>query len=152
MLVILQERVANLGNVGDQVKVKAGYARNYLLPRDKAVQATKANLEKFEIRRVELEKRAAEVLANAKQRAEALADFKVTLSVLSSEEGKLFGSVGPRDIATAAVEAGQQIEKSEIEMPNGPIRNLGEYDVTVHLHTEVSATIKVILTPIAQNA
>lgn len=145
MKVILQERVTNLGNVGDQVNVKAGFARNFLLPRGKAVQATESNIVAFEKRRVELEKKAAEVLAAAKERAAQFEGFVVTLSVQASDEGKLFGSIGPRDIATAAEEAGKKLEKSEVEMPEGPIRVIGEFPITVHLHGEVSAKITVIV-------
>jgi large subunit ribosomal protein L9 len=145
MKVILQERVTNLGNVGDQVNVRAGYARNYLLPRSKAVQATEGNVVAFEKRRAELEKKAAEVLAAAKERAIQLEGFVVTMAVQASEEGKLFGSVGPRDIAKAAHDAGKTLEKSEVEMPEGPIRVVGEYPIMVHLHGEVSAKITVII-------
>ena len=145
MKVILQERVTNLGNVGDQVSVKAGYARNFLLPRGKAVQATQSNIVAFEKRRAELEKKAAEVLAAAKERATQFEGFVVTMAVQASEEGKLFGSVGPRDIAEAAHAAGKALEKSEVEMPEGPIRVVGEYPITVHLHGEVSAKIKVVI-------
>lgn len=148
MKVILQERVANLGNVGAQVNVKAGYARNYLLPRKKALIATKENIVAFESKRAELEKKAAEVLANAQKRAELFAGFEIKVPALASEEGKLFGSVGPRDIANAMHSAGHSIEKSEVEMPEGPIRMLGEFMMTLHLHSEVSVKIKVIVVPI----
>lgn len=147
MKVILQERITNLGNVGDQVNVKAGYARNFLLPRNKAVQATASNIVAFEKRRVELEKLAAEVFAAAEQRAALLEGHLVTLTVQASEEGKLFGSVGPRDIAKAVTDSGKILEKSEVEMPEGPIRTVGEYVVTVHLHGEVHAKIKVVVNP-----
>lgn len=145
MKVILQERIANLGNVGDQVKVKPGYARNFLLPRAKAVQATESNIVSFEKRRVELEKKAVEVLAAAKERAATFEGHEVKLAVQASEEGKLFGSIGPRDIAKTVSDSGKALEKSEIEMPEGPIRTVGEYSVTVHLHGEVHAKIKVIV-------
>ncbi|OGT43615.1 MAG: 50S ribosomal protein L9 [Gammaproteobacteria bacterium RIFCSPHIGHO2_12_FULL_40_19] len=145
MKVILQERVTNLGNVGDQVNVKAGYARNFLLPRNKAAQATASNIVAFEKRRVELEKLAAEVFAAAQQRAEVLEGHTVTLSVQASEEGKLFGSIGPRDIAKAVTDSGKALEKSEVEMPEGPIRAVGEHTITVHLHGEVHAKIKVVV-------
>ena len=146
MKVILQERVSNLGNVGDQVNVKAGFARNYLMPRNKAVQATKENLAAFELRRADLERKANEALADAKKRAEDFADFEVSFDALASEEGKLFGSIGPRDIATAVTKAGKPLEKSEIEMPTGPIRTVGEFMIHVHLHGEVSTEIKVKVT------
>ena len=145
MKVILQERVTNFGNVGDSVNVRAGFARNFLLPRGKAVQATESNIVAFEKRRVELERKAAEVLAAAKERATQFEGFVVTLSVQASEEGKLFGSIGPRDIAKAAEDAGKMLEKSEVEMPEGPIRVVGEFPITVHLHGEVSAKITVIV-------
>ena len=145
MKVILQERVANWGNVGDQVNVKPGFARNYLLPRGKAVQATPNNIVAFEKRRVELEKMADTVFAAAKERALALEGHLITLAVQASEEGKLFGSIAPRDIAKAVSDSGKMLEKSEVEMPEGPIRSVGEYTVTVHLHGEVSAKIKVVV-------
>jgi len=149
MKVILQERVANLGNVGDQVNVKAGYARNFLMPRGKAVQATEANVIAFEARRADLEKKAAEVLANAKKRAEKFADLTVTIEALTSDEGKLFGSIGPRDVAQAATDAGLALEKSEVEMPEGPIRAIGDYTVHIHLHSEVATQIAVKVVPSA---
>lgn len=145
MKIILQERVTNLGNVGDQVNVKAGFARNFLLPRGKAVQATESNIVAFEKHRADLEKKAAEVLAAASARAAQFEGFVVTLAVQASDEGKLFGSIGPRDIAKAAEDAGKMLEKSEVEMPEGPIRVVGEFPLTVHLHGEVSAKIMVIV-------
>lgn len=145
MKVILQERVANVGNVGSQVNVKAGFARNYLLPKGKALRATPENVVAFEARRAELEKKASEVLASAHKRAETLEGQRITIAALASEEGKLFGSIGPRDIAHAASEAGHPLEKSEVEMPEGPIRSTGEYTITVHLHGEVSAKIMVMV-------
>lgn len=145
MKVILQERVTNLGNVGDQVNVKAGYARNFLLPRGKAAQATEANIVIFEKRRKELEKKAAEVFAAAQKRATEFEGFVVTLTAEASDEGKLFGSIGPRDIAKAATDAGKPLEKSEVEMPEGPIRIIGENTITVNLHGEVHAKIKVVV-------
>lgn len=147
MKVILQERLANLGNVGEQVNVKAGYARNYLLPRAKAVQATASNIIAFEKRRAELEKKAAEMLAAAQKRALDFENFSVTFASEASEEGKLFGSIGPRDIAKAVTDAGKELEKSEVEMPEGPIRMIGEYVITVFLHGEVHAKIKVVVNP-----
>lgn len=143
MKIILQERVANLGNVGDQVNVTPGYARNFLLPRGKAVQASPENIVAFEARRAELEKKAADVLGAAQNRAKALNDFVVTMTAMASEEGKLFGSIGPRDIANAVSEAGHELEKSEVEMPEGPIRSLGEHTVHAHLHSEVNVAINV---------
>jgi len=145
MKVILQERVINLGNVGDQVNVRAGYARNFLLPRSKAVQATTHNVLAFEKRRAELEKIAAEVFAAAQVRAQSFEGHTVTITVEASDEGKLFGSIGPRDIAKLVTDSGKALEKSEVEMPEGPIRALGEYNINVHLHGEVSAKIKVVV-------
>lgn len=149
MKVILQERVTNLGNVGDQVNVRAGYARNYLLPRGKAMQATETNIVAFEKHRVELEKKAAEILSAAKERAAQLEGLVVTVAVQASEEGKLFGSIGPRDVAKAVHDAGKQLEKSEVEMPEGPIRVVGEFPLIIHLHGEVSAKITVIVNAIS---
>ncbi len=145
MKVILQEKVVNLGNVGDQVNVKPGYARNFLLPNNKAVQATENNIIAFEAKRVELEKKAAAMLASAKKRADSFENFVVTIASMAGDEGKLFGSIGPRDIAKAATDAGHELEKSEIEMPEGPIRTLGETVISLHLHGEVSAKIKVVV-------
>ena len=145
MKVILQERIANWGNVGDQVNVKAGFARNFLLPRGKAVQATESNIVAFEKRRVELEKKAAEMFAAAKERAAKFEGHAVTITAQASEEGKLFGSIGPRDIAKAVSDSGHVLEKSEVEMPEGPIRAIGEYTITLHLHGEVSAKIKLVV-------
>lgn len=147
MKVILQERVSNLGNVGEAVSVKAGYARNFLLPRGKAVQATKENVVAFEKRRVELEKKAAAMLAEAQKRAAEFENYSVSFASQASEEGKLFGSIGPRDIAKAVTDSGKALEKSEVEMPEGPIRSIGEYSITVFLHGEVHAKIKVVVTP-----
>ncbi|MCH9770249.1 MAG: 50S ribosomal protein L9 [Gammaproteobacteria bacterium] len=145
MQVILQEKVANLGNVGDQVNVKPGYARNFLLPFGKAITATADNIKLFEARRAELEKRASEVLATAKQRGEKLQALAITITTQASEEGKLYGSIGPRDIAQAATKAGVELAKSEVSLPEGPIRLIGEYDVPCRLHSEVALTVKVAI-------
>ena len=147
MRVILEEKVANLGNVGDLVTVKPGYARNFLLPYGKAVTATEENIKVFETRRVELEKLAAERLAAAQARAESLATVSVTIETQAAEEGKLYGSIGPRDIAEAAVKAGIALEKSEVDLPEGPIRMTGEYDVHLNLYSDVTGSIKVIVKP-----
>lgn len=147
MRIILQEKIANLGNVGDQVTVKAGYARNYLFPLEKAVPATAVNIAEFDQRRTELEKKAAEVLAAAKSRAEHLGNLSVSIPVQASDEGKLFGSVGPRDIVEAVNQTGNELAKSEVLMPEGPIRQLGEYEITLQLHSEVTSTIKVKIVP-----
>ena len=145
MEVILLEKVANLGSLGDKVKVKAGYGRNFLLPYGKAVPATEANVKAFEERRAELEKAAAEKLAAAQARAEALEGASFTITSKAGDEGKLFGSIGPRDLADAISSAGIDIAKSEVRMPNGPIRQTGEYDITLHLHAEVDAVVRVVV-------
>ena len=145
MEVILLEKIANLGNLGDKVAVKAGYARNFLLPFGKATTATAANVEAFEARRAELEKIAAEKKAGADARAAKLADLSVTITANAGEEGKLFGSIGTRDIADAVTAAGVEIEKSEVRLPEGPLRNVGEFDVVVQLHSDVETTVKLIV-------
>lgn len=145
MEVILLEKIANLGNLGDKVAVKAGYARNFLLPFGKATPATAANVEAFEARRAELEKNAAERKAEADARAAKLADLTVTITANAGEEGKLFGSIGTRDIADAVTAAGVEVEKSEVRLPEGPLRNVGEYDIVLHLHTDVEATVKLVV-------
>src|SRR6056297_747008 len=142
MEVILLEKVANLGSLGDKVKVKAGYGRNFLLPYGKAVPATEANLKAFEERRAELEKAAAEKQAAAQARAEALEGAAFTISSKAGEEGKLFGSIGVRDIADAITAAGTEVEKSEVRLPEGPIRVTGEYEIELQLHSDVEVTIK----------
>ncbi len=143
MKIILQEKIAKLGEVGDQVSVKPGYGRNYLLPQQKAVLATLGNIAEFEKRRAELEKAAKAVLEAASVRAAKLEKLAVTIEAQAGEEGKLFGSVGPRDIAGAITAAGVEITKSEIRMPEGPIRQTGDYDITVDLHSEVCAVVKI---------
>lgn len=145
MEVILLEKIANLGNLGDKVNVKSGFGRNFLLPQGKAVMANAANLEAFEARRAELEKAAADKLASAQARANELAELVVTITANAGDEGKLFGSIGTRDIADALTAAGIAVEKSEIRLPEGALRNIGEYDVAVHLHTDVDAAIKVVV-------
>ena len=143
MEVILLERVTNLGNIGDKVKVKAGYARNYLLPKSKAIAATEANLAQFEEKRAELEAKAAEVLAAAKSRAEVFASLAVNVPMRAGDDGKLFGSVGVREIVHAVQTAGEEIDKSEVLMPEGPIHTLGEFEVDLQLHPDVVTTIKI---------
>lgn len=143
MEIILLEKIANLGTLGDRVKVKPGYARNFLIPKAKATEATAANLARFEARRAELERIAAEALAKAKARAEQLAELIVTLSVKTGSEGRLFGSVGPADIANAVSAAGIELQKQEVRLPTGSIRQIGEYDVDLHLHGEVRTQIRV---------
>lgn len=145
MQVILLEKIRRLGNLGDTVDVRPGYGRNFLIPQGKAVSATAANKAHFEARRAELEKKQAEVLAAAQARAAKLADLTVSIAAKAGDEGKLFGSVGTRDIAEAISKAGVEVEKSEVRMPNGALRMMGEYEIELGLHTEVSATVKVVV-------
>lgn len=143
MNVILLEKVRNLGSLGDTVEVKPGFARNYLLPSGKAVRATKVNLEQFEARRAELEKKAADLLTEAEQRAEKLNELSIEIAALTSDEGKLYGSVAPHDVAAAINDAGVAVLKSEISMPEGPIHSIGEYTVSVLVHSDVTANVKI---------
>ena len=143
MNVILLERVNNLGDLGDEVSVKPGFARNFLIPNSKAVQANKANREYFEERRAELEKAANEKLTQAQTRAEGLVDTVVTIMVKSGEEGRLYGSVGTQDIADALERDGKTVERSEVRMPEGVIRSLGEYEIALQLHSDVTVQIQV---------
>ena len=143
MNVILLERVNNLGDLGDEVGVKPGFARNYLIPNSKAVQANKANRAYFEERRADLEKAANEKLTVAQARAEKLAETVVTIMVKSGEEGRLYGSVGTQDIADALVRDGHAVARSEVRMPEGAIRSLGEYEIALQLHSDVTVEIKV---------
>jgi len=145
MDVILLEKVRNLGNLGDQVNVKPGYGRNFLVPNGKAVPATKTNIEKFEARRAELEMAQNDLLAKATARANALSGVSVTISSKAGTEGKLYGSVGTVDISEAVTAQGQILDKHEVRLPNGSFRNLGEYEVEVHLHADVNTTVKVII-------
>lgn len=145
MEVILLEKIANLGGLGDKVAVSAGYARNFLLPFGKATPATASNLEAFEARRAELERIADEKKGEAEARAAKLVDLTVTIAANAGEEGKLFGSIGTRDIADAVTAAGVEIEKSEVRLPEGPLRNVGEYDIALHLHTDVEASVKLVV-------
>jgi large subunit ribosomal protein L9 len=145
MDVILLQKVANLGAIGDRVKVKSGYGRNYLLPSGRATLATAANVARFEARRHELEKLAGEQFGGAQQRAEALRDLRLTITAKAGSEGKLFGSVGTSDIAEACTAAGHRVNRSEVRLPTGPIRAVGEHQVTLHLHTDVEVTITVII-------
>lgn len=146
MEVILLEKVENLGNLGDKVKVRSGYGRNYLLPQGKATTATPENIEAFEARRAELEKAAADSLNAANARREKVDGSTVTVKAKAGDEGKLFGSVGAGEVAEAISEsAGVEIEKREVRMPSGPLRSTGEYEVELHLHTDVNATITVVV-------
>lgn len=143
MDVILLQKVANLGNIGDRVNVKSGYGRNFLLPQGKATLATPANVAKFEARRAELEKIARDDLASAESRAAALKDFVLKISAKAGNEGKLFGSIGTADIAEACTSQGHKIARSEVRLPNGPIRMVGDHQVTLHLHTDVDVQLQV---------
>lgn len=141
MQVILLDKIAKLGGLGDQVTVKSGYARNYLIPQGKAVMATKANIEHFEARRAELEANVAAVLAAAVKRGEELTALaQVEIASKSGDEGKLFGSIGTSDIAAAVTAAGIAVAKSEVRLSEGTLRNTGEYDIVLQLHPEVSVT------------
>lgn len=144
MEVILLTKVDNLGKLGDKVSVRPGYGRNYLIPQGKAVSVTPENLAEFERRREELEAAAASAVQSAESRAEALNGQRFEIAVRAGAEGKLYGSVGPADIASALTAAGYPIERREVRMPgDGPIHELGEYPVGLHLHTEVDASITV---------
>ncbi len=145
MEVILLDKVENLGNLGDQVKVKPGYGRNYLIPKGKAKPATPENIKYFEERRAELEKAAAEALQAAEQRKAQLEGLTVTINAKAGDEGKLFGSVGTADIAEAVTAAGVEIGRHEVRMPEGPIRSTGEYEIELHLHSDVDATVQVVV-------
>jgi len=143
MEVILLEKVANLGDLGDKVGIKAGYGRNYLVPQGKAVAATAEKIKEFEARRAELEKAAAEKLAAANSRAKALAKLEVVITHKAGDEGKLFGSVGTQNIADAITEAGAKVEKHEVRMPDGVIRQIGTYDIDINLHSDVVVTMSI---------
>ncbi|MHB8447575.1 MAG: 50S ribosomal protein L9 [Rudaea sp.] len=143
MELVLLQKVKNLGNLGDKVKVKPGYGRNYLVPHGKAVPATATNVAEFEKRRAEYEAKANDVLGAAEARKAALEGAAVTVKANASPEGKLFGSVGPRDIAEAFSAAGHALEKSEVVMGEGPIRHTGEFEIQVHLHADVHTIVKV---------
>ena len=143
MNVILLDNVENLGNIGDLVKVKPGYGRNFLIPQGKAALATPENMKAIEARRAELEKAAAEDLANAQSRAKTINGMELVIPANAGSEGKLFGSVGPIDIVDAFGKVQIEVERSEIRMPDGPIHEIGEFEVGVHLHPEVNADIKI---------
>lgn len=145
MEVILLEKTRNLGALGEKVNVKSGYGRNFLIPQGKAVPATAANLEVFEQRRAELEAAAAESLKLAEERKAKIAVLSVVMASKSGDEGKLFGSIGTRDIADAISKAGEAVEKKEVLMPEGSIRQTGEYDITLQLHSEVQFTLAIVV-------
>ncbi|MFA5982710.1 MAG: 50S ribosomal protein L9 [Methylococcaceae bacterium] len=146
MEVILLEKITNLGNLGDKVSIKAGYGRNYLIPTGKAVSATASKIAEFESRRAELEKLAAEKLTAAQARATALGKLEVVIAHKAGDEGKLFGSIGTSHIADAITAAGVGVEKQEVRMPTGAIRQIGDYAIDIYLHTDVTATINIKVT------
>ncbi|OAI09745.1 50S ribosomal protein L9 [Methylomonas lenta] len=143
MEVILLEKIANLGDLGDRVTIKSGYGRNYLIPQGKAAKATVAKIKEFEERRAELEKHAAEKLAAATARGEAISKLSITIAHKTGDEGRLFGSVGTQNIAEAITAAGVKVEKSDVRMPTGVIRQVGEYNIAINLHTDVIVTLPI---------
>ena len=145
MQIILLEKVANLGQLGDVVKVKNGYARNFLIPQGKAKRATENNLKEFEARRAELEAKQAEILADAKVRAEKLADAVITISQKAGVDGRLFGSVTNVDVAEAVTAFGVEIKRLEVRLPNGPCKAIGEDDIEIALHHDVVTPIKIVV-------
>jgi large subunit ribosomal protein L9 len=146
MDVILLTKVANLGNIGDRVKVKSGYGRNFLLPTGKATLATPENVKKFEARRAELEKIARDQLQDAESRAAAFKEFKLNITAKAGTEGKLFGSIGTADIAEACTAQGHKLARSEVRLPTGPLRTVGEHVVALHLHTDIDVQLPVVIT------
>jgi large subunit ribosomal protein L9 len=145
MELILLQKVANLGNIGDRVRVKSGYGRNHLLPKGKATLATAENIARFEARRAELTARANDELAQAQQRAEAFKQFKLSITAKAGTEGKLFGSIGTADIAEQSTKAGQRLARSEVRLPAGPLRVVGEHSVQLHLHADVNIDLPVVI-------
>jgi large subunit ribosomal protein L9 len=145
MDVILLQKVAHLGNIGDRVKVRSGFGRNFLLPQGKATLATPENIARFEARRAELERLAREHLSSAAERAEAMKDFKLTIHAKAGTEVKLFGSIGTSDIAEACTREGFEVERSEVRLPHGPLRMLGEHTVNLHLHADVDVPLQVTI-------
>lgn len=145
MEVILLQKVANLGNIGDRVKVKSGFGRNFLLPQGKATLATADNVARFEVRRAELEHAARQHLSSAEERAAAMKEFKLVIPAKAGTEGKLFGSIGTSDIAEAATRAGFNVQRSEVRLPNGALRTVGEHSVTLHLHADVDVPLAVTI-------
>jgi large subunit ribosomal protein L9 len=146
MDVILLTKVANLGTIGDRVKVKSGYGRNFLLPKGKATLATPENVKKFEARRAELEKAAREQFQDAESRAAAFKEFKLLITAKAGTEGKLFGSIGTADIAEAATKAGHKVARAEVRLPTGPLRMVGDHTITLHLHTDIDVQLPVVIT------
>ena len=146
MEIILLQKVANLGNIGDRVKVRSGFGRNFLLPEGKATLATPDNIARFEARRAELERLAREHLTSAEERAAAMKDFKLTIPAKAGTEGKLFGSIGTSDIAEACTRAGLKVERSEVRLPHGPLRMIGEHTVSLHLHADIDVPLHITIT------
>lgn len=147
MDVILLAKVQNLGNVGDRVKVRSGYGRNFLVPQGKAVYASADNVKRFEAERAVLEKKAAELLASAQSRSAKLAEMRVEIRSKAGDEGKLYGSIGTRDIAEVVTKAGVDLAKSEVRMPQGPLRAIGEFEIAVQLHPDVTSSVKIVVIP-----
>jgi large subunit ribosomal protein L9 len=146
MDVILLTKVANLGTIGDRVKVKSGYGRNFLLPKGKATLATPDNVKKFEARRAELEKIARDQFQDAESRAAAFKEFKLQITAKAGTEGKLFGSIGTADIAEACTKAGHKLARAEVRLPTGPLRTVGDHTITLHLHTDIDVQLPVVIT------
>jgi len=146
MDVILLTKVANLGNIGDRVKVKSGYGRNFLLPKGKATLATPENVKRFEARRAELEKIARDQFQDAESRAAAFKDFKLQITAKAGTEGKLFGSIGTADIAEACTAQGHKLARAEVRLPTGPLRTVGDHMVALHLHTDIDVQLPVTIT------
>ena len=146
MEVILLQKVANVGSIGERVTVRSGFGRNYLLPQGKATLATPENIARFEARRAELERAAREHLASAEERAAALKDFKLSITAKAGAEGKLFGSIGTGDIAEACRAQGFKVERSEVRLPNGPLRVTGEHAVSLHLHADIDVPLIIAIT------
>ena len=145
MELILLQKVANLGNIGDRVKVRSGYGRNHLLPKGKATLATPDNIARFEARRAELTAKANEELSHAQQRAGAFKEFKLSITAKAGTEGKLFGSIGTADIAEHSTKAGHALARSEVRLPAGPLRVVGDHTVQLHLHADVNVELPVVI-------
>ncbi|USI87216.1 50S ribosomal protein L9 [Acinetobacter johnsonii] len=145
MDIILLQRIKNLGKLGDKVSVKAGYGRNYLIPQGQAVAATEANTAAFEARRAELEKAEADILAAAQARASQLDEVNIVITAKAGDEGKLFGSIGTRDIADALTNAGLEVDRAEVRLPNGALRHTGEFNIAIQLHHDVVAEVLVTI-------
>jgi large subunit ribosomal protein L9 len=145
MEIILLQKIENIGAIGDRVRVKSGYARNYLIPQGKATLATAENIAKFEARRAEIEAKAAAELGVAQARAKKLEGLVLKITMQAGSEGKLFGSVGTVDIAEAIGKQGVAVERSEVRLPDGPLRTAGDHEIELHLHTDVNVPVKVVI-------